>query len=51
MSDEKRFGPNIVTTWFGTVINPLLQGLEVGRERLSRKSWTWQFKPPRLESQ
>lgn len=50
MTDEKRVGPNIVAAWFGTVINPILQGLEVERERLSRKSWTWQFMPGRLES-
>lgn len=50
MSDEKRVGPTIVTAWFGTVINPILDGLEVEKERLSRKSWTWQFMPGRLES-
>ncbi|MBO0719965.1 MAG: hypothetical protein J2P41_04040 [Blastocatellia bacterium] len=47
---EKRFGPRIVATWFETVINPLLQGLSVEQQRLSKKSWTWQFIPGRLES-
>src|SRR5882672_3409720 len=47
---EKRFGGKIVAAWFETVINPALQGLSLEQEQLSRKSWTWQFMPGRLES-
>src|SRR5215813_4445305 len=47
---EKRFGEKIVAAWFETVINPALRSLALERERLSKKSWTWQFMPGRLES-
>jgi hypothetical protein len=47
---EKRFGEKIVAAWFETVINPALQALSWEQERLSKKSWTWQFMPGRLES-
>lgn len=47
---EKRFGEKIVAAWFETVINPALQALYLERERLSKKSWTWQHMPGQLES-
>lgn len=47
---EKRFGVKIVTAWFESAINPIIEGLSIEQERLSRKSWTWQFMPGRLES-
>jgi hypothetical protein len=50
MANEKRFGPRIVATWFETVINPLLQALQVEQQRLRKRNWTWQFMPGRLES-
>src|SRR5262249_43350201 len=47
---EKRFGEKIVMAWFETVINPVLRALSIEEERLSKKSWTWQYIPGRLES-
>jgi len=47
---ERRFGEKIVAAWFETVINPVLRALSVEEQRLSKKSWTWQFIPGRLES-
>lgn len=41
--------PNIVRAWFDTVLNPLLQALDVEQERLERKDWTWRFIPGGLE--
>ncbi|HWN98780.1 MAG TPA: hypothetical protein VNS63_05865 [Blastocatellia bacterium] len=41
--------PNIVRAWFDTVLNPLLQALDVEQERLDRKDWTWRFIPGGLE--
>jgi hypothetical protein len=46
---EKRVGEKIVAAWFETVINPALRSLALERERLRKKSWTWQFMPGRLE--
>lgn len=43
-------GPNIVRAWFDTVINPLLDALEVERDLLRKKNWTWQFQAGGLES-
>lgn len=43
-------GPNIVRAWFDTVINPLLEALEVERDLLRKKNWTWQFQAGGLES-
>lgn len=47
---ERHIGPNIVRAWFDTVINPMLEGLEIERELLRKKNWTWQFQPGGLES-
>src|SRR2546428_7177096 len=47
---EKRFGEKVVAAWFETVINPALRALSLEQQRLSKKSWTWQFMPGRLES-
>jgi hypothetical protein len=47
---EKPFGEKIVAAWFETVINPVLRGLSLEQEQLSKKNWTWQFMPGRLES-
>lgn len=47
---EKPFGEKIVAAWFETVINPALRSLFLEQQRLSNKSWTWQFIPGRLES-
>ncbi len=47
---KPRFGVKIVTAWFETVINPVLNGLAVESHYLSKKNWTWQFMPGRLES-
>lgn len=43
-------GPNIVRTWFDTVINPILAGLETEQRLLGQNNWTWQFRPGGLES-
>lgn len=43
-------GPRIVRAWFDTVINPLLHSLEMERELLGKKNWTWRFQPPALEA-
>ena len=43
-------GPNIVRAWFDTVINPILEALEMERGLLRKKNWTWQFRPGGLES-
>ena len=43
-------GPNIVRAWFDTVINPLLDALEVEHDLLRKKNWTWQFQAGGLES-
>jgi hypothetical protein len=40
---QRKIGPNIVRSWFDTVINPLLQGLGSERGLLSRRNWTWRF--------
>jgi hypothetical protein len=42
--------PNIVGAWFDTVINPLLDALEVESDLLQKKNWTWQFQADGLES-
>lgn len=47
---EKPFGEKIVAAWFETVINPALRALSLEHALLSKKSWTWQFIPGRLES-
>lgn len=47
---QVRFGKNIVTAWFETVINPVLNGLSVELDYLNKKNWTWQAVPGRLES-
>jgi hypothetical protein len=47
-----RVGPgrNIVRTWFDTVINPILAGLDTEQRLLGKHNWTWQFRPGGLES-
>jgi hypothetical protein len=35
--------------WFDTVINPLLEALEMEMQLLSENNWTWRLRPPRLE--
>lgn len=45
-----QFGRNIVTAWFETVINPILQSLSVEMDYLGKAYWTWQTVPGRLES-
>jgi len=51
IKDQARhIGPNIVRAWFDTVINPVLDGLEIERDLLRKKNWTWQFQPGGLES-
>lgn len=47
---EPHIGPNNVRAWFDTVINPVLEALEVERDLLRKKNWTWQFQPGGLES-
>lgn len=47
---EPRFGKNIVAAWFETVINPILRALSVEKDYLTKKYWTWQAVPGRLES-
>lgn len=43
-------GPNNVRAWFETVINPLLDALDVESGLLRKKNWTWQFQAGGLES-
>lgn len=47
---EPRFGKNIVAAWFETVINPILSSISVEKDYLTKKYWTWQAVPGRLES-
>lgn len=47
---EPIIGPNNVMAWFETVINPLLDALDVERGLLRKKNWTWQFQAGGLES-
>ena len=49
-SGQPEFAGQIVVAWFESVINPMLNGLSLEKERLSKKSWTWQYIPGRLES-
>jgi len=45
-----QFGKNIVAAWFETVINPIVRSLSVEQDYLTKKYWTWQAMPGRLES-
>ena len=47
---ERKIGPNIVRSWFDTVINPLLQGLGSERRLLAKQNWTWRFEQQGLLS-
>lgn len=39
----------IVRAWFDTIINPLIQALEVEEHFLSKGNWTWRFHTSRFE--
>lgn len=45
-----KFGPKLVTSWFESVINPVLNSLATELRYLNQKNWTWQYKPGRLAS-
>src|SRR4051812_43766063 len=36
--------PNIVRAWFDTVLNPLIHGLKIEADALSRGNLTWRFR-------
>lgn len=42
--------PQIVSAWFQTVINPILDNLKIEIGLLSDKYWTWRYKVMNLES-
>lgn len=50
IKEQEPIIPNIVRAWFDTVINPLLDALDVERGLLRKKNWTWQFQGGGLES-
>src|SRR5438046_254230 len=45
-----KFGPQIVRSWFDTVVNPIIHSLKSEQELLERKNYTWQFRPGQLEA-
>jgi hypothetical protein len=44
-----RLGPRIVRAWFDTVVNPLLQSLELEVTLIEKRNWTWTFRPAGFE--
>jgi hypothetical protein len=42
-------GPRIVRAWFDTVINPLVESLELELRLIEKRNWTWSFRPAGLE--
>jgi hypothetical protein len=42
-------GPRIVRAWFDTVINPLVEPLELELTLIEKRNWTWSFRPADLE--
>lgn len=46
---KPRIGPRIVRAWFDTVINPLIESLEMELTLVRKGNWTWRFRPPSLE--
>jgi len=44
-----RVGPRIVRAWFDTVLNPLLQSLDLERDLIAKQNWTFVFRTATLE--
>ncbi len=46
---QPRIGPRIIRAWFDTVLNPLLQSLELELKILQKRNLTFSFRPEKFE--
>jgi hypothetical protein len=45
-----KLGPQIIRSFFDTIINPIIHYLKSEQQLLAEKNWTWRFRPGHLEA-